>query len=99
MIKEAGIDLPDMPKCDFDDPFGTATGSGVIFGATGGVMEAALRTVIELVTGAEGREALRPRQHHAGARVRGRALRRAADHAGEPGCRRSSGTSSRAWTS
>jgi iron only hydrogenase large subunit-like protein len=51
MIKEAGIDLPDMPKSDFDDPFGTATGSGVIFGATGGVMEAALRTVIELVTG------------------------------------------------
>jgi NADH-quinone oxidoreductase subunit G/[NiFe] hydrogenase diaphorase moiety small subunit len=51
MIKEAGIYLPDMPKSDFDDPFGTATGSGVIFGATGGVMEAALRTVIELVVG------------------------------------------------
>ena len=51
MISEAGIYLPDMPKSDFDDPFGTATGSGVIFGATGGVMEAALRTVIELVTG------------------------------------------------
>ena len=43
--------VPSLPKCDFDDPFGTATGSGVIFGATGGVMEAALRTVIELVTG------------------------------------------------
>ena len=53
MIKEAGINLPDMPKGEFDDPFGTATGSGVIFGATGGVMEAALRTVIELVTGAK----------------------------------------------
>jgi NADH-quinone oxidoreductase subunit G/[NiFe] hydrogenase diaphorase moiety small subunit len=51
MIREAGIDLPEMPKSDFDDPFGTATGSGVIFGATGGVMEAALRTVLELVTG------------------------------------------------
>lgn len=51
MISEAGIHLPDMPKSDFDDPFGTATGSGVIFGATGGVMEAALRTVVELVTG------------------------------------------------
>lgn len=51
MIREAGIDLPRMPKSDFDAPFGTATGSGVIFGATGGVMEAALRTVIELVTG------------------------------------------------
>jgi NADH-quinone oxidoreductase subunit G/[NiFe] hydrogenase diaphorase moiety small subunit len=51
MIREAGIDLPKMPKSDFDDPFGTATGSGVIFGATGGVMEAAIRTVVELVTG------------------------------------------------
>src|SRR5512137_2512051 len=53
MIKEAGIHLPDVPKGGFDDPFGDATGSGVIFGATGGVMEAALRTVIELVTGAK----------------------------------------------
>ncbi len=51
MISEAGIDLPAMPKSDFDDPFGTATGSGVIFGASGGVMESALRCVIELVTG------------------------------------------------
>lgn len=51
MFHEAGIDLPNVPKSDFDDPFGTATGSGVIFGATGGVMEAALRTVIELVCG------------------------------------------------
>jgi iron only hydrogenase large subunit-like protein len=40
-----------LPKSDFDDPFGTATGSGLIFGATGGVMESALRTVLELVTG------------------------------------------------
>ena len=51
MFKEAGLDVPTLPKSDFDDPFGTATGSGVIFGATGGVMEAALRTVIEMVTG------------------------------------------------
>ena len=51
MFKEAGLDVPSLPKSDFDDPFGTATGSGVIFGATGGVMESALRTVIELVTG------------------------------------------------
>ncbi len=51
MIKEAGIDLLHMPKSEFDAPFGSATGSGVIFGATGGVMEAALRTVIELVCG------------------------------------------------
>ncbi len=51
MISEAGIDLPAMPKSDFDDPFGSATGSGVIFGASGGVMEAAIRTVVELVCG------------------------------------------------
>lgn len=51
MIHEQGIHLPDLPESDFDDPFGTASGSGIIFGATGGVMEAALRTVIELVTG------------------------------------------------
>jgi NADH-quinone oxidoreductase subunit G/[NiFe] hydrogenase diaphorase moiety small subunit len=51
MIREAGIQLPEMPKSDFDDPFGSASGSGVIFGATGGVMEAALRSVIEFVTG------------------------------------------------
>ncbi len=51
MIREAGIDLLAEEKSDFDDPFGTATGSGVIFGATGGVMEAAIRTVVELVTG------------------------------------------------
>ncbi|MFH0882906.1 MAG: NADH-dependent [FeFe] hydrogenase, group A6 [bacterium] len=51
MLSEAGIKLGEMPESDFNDPFGTATGSGVIFGATGGVMEAALRAVIELVTG------------------------------------------------
>lgn len=51
MIKEQGMDLPKLPKSDFDDPFGSATGSGVIFAATGGVMEAAIRTVYELVTG------------------------------------------------
>lgn len=51
MIREAGINLPEMPVSEFDDPFGTASGSGVIFGATGGVMEAALRSVIEFVTG------------------------------------------------
>ncbi|AKJ64556.1 NADH-dependent [FeFe] hydrogenase, group A6 [Kiritimatiella glycovorans] len=51
MISETGIHLPGVPKSDFDDPFGTATGSGVIFGATGGVMESALRTIIEVTTG------------------------------------------------
>lgn len=51
MVRQQGIHLPDEAPSGFDDPFGTATGSGVIFGATGGVMEAALRTVLELVTG------------------------------------------------
>ena len=51
MMREAGIDVPTLDKSDFDDPFGTATGSGVIFGASGGVMESALRSVIEIVTG------------------------------------------------
>jgi iron-only hydrogenase group A len=51
MIKEAGIYLPEMPRSHFDNPFGDASGAGLIFGATGGVMEAALRTVIEFVTG------------------------------------------------
>jgi iron-only hydrogenase group A len=51
MFRQAGLHVPTMPKSDFDDPFGTATGSGLIFAATGGVMEAALRTVLEIVTG------------------------------------------------
>ena len=51
MIMEAGILLPEMPQSHFDNPFGDASGAGLIFGATGGVMEAALRTVLELVTG------------------------------------------------
>nr|MBP9122522.1 [FeFe] hydrogenase, group A [Ignavibacteriaceae bacterium] len=53
MIKEAGMKLPSLPKSDFDNPFGLGSGAGLIFGATGGVMEAALRTVYELVTGRE----------------------------------------------
>lgn len=51
MIKEAGINLPEMPKGDFDNPFGEASGAGLIFGATGGVMEAAIRSVVEFVLG------------------------------------------------
>jgi NADH-quinone oxidoreductase subunit G/[NiFe] hydrogenase diaphorase moiety small subunit len=51
MVKEAGIDLPHLPKSHFDLPFGDASGAGLIFGATGGVMEAAIRTVVEVVTG------------------------------------------------
>ncbi len=44
MIKEAGIDFANLADGKFDEPFGTASGAGAIFGATGGVMEAALRT-------------------------------------------------------
>jgi NADP-reducing hydrogenase subunit HndD len=51
MIKQAGIDFARLPDEDFDDVLGDSTGAGVIFGATGGVMEAALRTVYEVVTG------------------------------------------------
>ncbi len=51
MIKAAGIDFANLPETDFDLPFGLGSGAGEIFGATGGVMEAALRTVYEVVTG------------------------------------------------
>ncbi len=51
MIKEAGIDFAHLADEDFDDLLGESTGAGVIFGATGGVMEAALRTAYEVVTG------------------------------------------------
>lgn len=53
MIKECGIDLPNLPDSDFDDPLGIGSGAGLIFGATGGVMEAAIRTAYEIVTGEE----------------------------------------------
>ncbi len=53
MIKQAGIKFAELPDEKFDNPFEEATGAGVIFGATGGVMEAALRTVAEVVTGEE----------------------------------------------
>lgn len=53
MIKEAGMDLRNMPEEEFDNPLGDSTGAGVIFGTTGGVMEAALRTAYEWVTGEE----------------------------------------------
>jgi len=51
MIQAAGIDFKNLEETPFDNPFGTGSGAGLIFGATGGVMEAALRTVYELVTG------------------------------------------------
>ena len=51
MIKEAGIDFVNLPDEDFDSLMGESTGAAVIFGATGGVMEAALRTAYEAITG------------------------------------------------
>ncbi|MBQ8398503.1 MAG: iron hydrogenase small subunit [Clostridia bacterium] len=51
MIKQAGIDFKAMDDEKFDDPFDIGSGAGVIFGATGGVMEAALRTAAEVILG------------------------------------------------
>ncbi|MBO7738159.1 MAG: iron hydrogenase small subunit [Clostridia bacterium] len=53
MIKTASIDFVRLPDSDFDSVMGESTGASVIFGTTGGVMEAALRTVYEVVTGKE----------------------------------------------
>lgn len=53
MIREAGIDFANLPESEFDLQMGMSTGAGTIFGVTGGVMEAALRTVKELVDGQE----------------------------------------------
>ena len=51
MIKQANIDFTSLEDSEFDDPMGEATGAGAIFGTTGGVMEAALRTAYETITG------------------------------------------------
>jgi iron only hydrogenase large subunit-like protein len=53
MIKQSGIDFLSLPDTPYDSIMGESSGAGVIFGATGGVMEAAIRTVYELVTGRE----------------------------------------------
>ena len=53
MIRKAGINFKAIPDMEFDAPFGLGSGAGTIFGATGGVMEAALRTAYEVVTGNE----------------------------------------------
>ena len=50
LIKYVGLSLQNLPESEFDSPLGTGTGAGAIFGATGGVMEAALRTVYEVIT-------------------------------------------------
>ena len=51
MIRQAGLDFGHLPDEEFDDMLGESTGAGVIFGVTGGVMEAALRTVVDVLTG------------------------------------------------
>jgi len=51
MIEKAGIRFADLPDGEFDSPLGNGTGAAVIFGATGGVMEAALRTAVWKLTG------------------------------------------------
>lgn len=53
MIKKSGIDFRHLENGEFDLPLGLGTGAAVIFGATGGVMEAALRTAVETLTGEE----------------------------------------------
>lgn len=53
MIKEAGIDFTNLNDEEFDNPLGESTGAAVIFGATGGVAEAALRTIFEITAGRE----------------------------------------------
>lgn len=50
MIKEAGIDLKNIADEEFDNPLGESTGAAIIFGSSGGVMEAALRTSYEMIT-------------------------------------------------
>jgi iron only hydrogenase large subunit-like protein len=51
MLKEAGICFKNLPESEFDSPLGESTGAGIIFGASGGVLEAALRTAADWLTG------------------------------------------------
>ncbi len=53
MIERVGLNFASLPDEEFDNPLGESTGAAVIFGATGGVMEAALRTAVETLTGEE----------------------------------------------
>lgn len=53
MIRKSGLDWATLPEENFDPAFGDFSGAAVLFGASGGVMEAALRTVVEIVTGEE----------------------------------------------
>ena len=53
MIRKVGLKFQTLPNEEFDAPLGLGTGAAVIFGTTGGVMEAALRTAVETLTGEE----------------------------------------------
>jgi len=56
LIRRVGLDFNRLPEEDFDNVMGESTGGGIIFGATGGVMEAALRTAVEKLSGEESAE-------------------------------------------
>jgi NADH-quinone oxidoreductase subunit G len=56
MLKEAGIALDTLDESDYDNPLGESSGAGVIFGASGGVLEAALRTAADWLSGADVQE-------------------------------------------
>ena len=56
MIKQKDLDFNSLEESNFDDPMGEATGAGAIFGTTGGVMEAALRTAADLLEGTDLKE-------------------------------------------
>lgn len=56
MIKERGIEFEDLEDLDFDDPLGESTGAGTIFGTTGGVIEATIRTAYRTLTGEDLRD-------------------------------------------
>ncbi len=56
MLKEAGVDFKNLPESEFDSILGESSGAGVIFGTTGGVIEAATRTAYEWITGEELKE-------------------------------------------
>ncbi len=51
MCKEAGVDFVNLPEEEYDSPLGESSGAGIIFGASGGVLEAALRTAADWLTG------------------------------------------------
>lgn len=76
MLHQAGLDIKKLPPETFDSPLGSASGAGVIFGSTGGVMEATLRTVYEQLSG-------KPLKRLEWGEVRSQEYKEAVVHAGE----------------